>query len=513
MADERPYFIMEFCPNGSLTDRIKKTIDAGKALDVKEAIVTTARVLNGLSVAHQKGVVHRDIKPDNILLRESNDPAIVDFGIAKVASATVKTQTGMTMGTVNYMSPEQCRGDADIDGRSDIYSTGIMLYELVTGEVPFTGSNPMSILNKHISEKMPSIIAKAQSVRKNDAQFTKIGRDLEVILEKACAKDRANRYANATEFANALFHLTGTGGAAPAAPTRASVKERENEYLSSLRVAYKDGDVSEERRKLLENKILELGLPMSRAEELEDQVRKEQKLGKLERGAGGGISKKTLAIAAAALLVAVGSFFVYKKITGPSGNIVILSNPSGAKVINTFTDKEEGVTPFGVTKTEAGEYKYRLTLADHTDQQVDIVLKDINTPERREITLVNPAEEARKKAEDDKRIADEAAKKAASEPQRPQPAANTGGGGWSAYQGDMNWNTATARCQGMGMHLPTKEEFDAACNAGLRKTWAEEAYIYWSSTLSSDEGEALTLSCYGAGSARFGKAVDVRCIR
>lgn len=191
IADERPYFIMEYISRGSLDEYLKSKGN----LEITEVAGIVSKILKGLSLAHKQSVVHRDIKPENILLREDNEPVIVDFGIAKVSGAA-KTQTGLTMGTVSYMSPEQCMGQADIDGRSDIYSVGIMLYELLTGEVPFKGEHAISVVNMHVNTAFPDM-RKLKNAKEIPDSMIK-------IIEKACAKDKTERYATALEMKDAL---------------------------------------------------------------------------------------------------------------------------------------------------------------------------------------------------------------------------------------------------------------------------------------------------------------------
>lgn len=166
----------------------------GHAMDPKKALEVLAKVTRALAYAHQRGIVHRDVKPGNILLTEEGWPVIADFGLVQMAEASARlTSTGLGLGTPAYMSPEQGQGGR-VDARSDIYSLGIVLYEMVTGDVPFHADTPMAVLLKQISEPMP----KARKVNPD------IPKEVEGIILKAAAKDPADRYQSADEMAEAM---------------------------------------------------------------------------------------------------------------------------------------------------------------------------------------------------------------------------------------------------------------------------------------------------------------------
>ncbi len=143
------YMVMEYVDGMTLKNYLIKN---NGPLEIDETLYYVIQVLRALSCAHAEGIIHRDIKPQNIMLLESGKIKVMDFGIAKLPNAETVTVTDKAVGTVYYMSPEQASGQK-IDPRSDIYSVGAMLYELTTGEMPFTGETPVAILMKHVNEK------------------------------------------------------------------------------------------------------------------------------------------------------------------------------------------------------------------------------------------------------------------------------------------------------------------------------------------------------------------------
>lgn len=206
LVNNMPYFVMEYAEHGSLVDYLKRKRNI-KNFHIQNALAIILKVLKGLAVVHSMGIVHRDIKPENILLHTQEEPVIVDFGIAKVLdSNTQKTKVGLTVGTADYMSPEQCLGIVDIDGRSDIYSVGIMLFEMVTGELPFVGDNSLVVANKHLKEKIPSVSNYLATEKKNLLQEieSSLYGILDSIFQKACSKKRENRFQTAEEFVSIL---------------------------------------------------------------------------------------------------------------------------------------------------------------------------------------------------------------------------------------------------------------------------------------------------------------------
>jgi serine/threonine protein kinase/tetratricopeptide (TPR) repeat protein len=182
-AEGQTFIAMECVEGMSLKERI-----AGGPLALEQAIDVASQILQGLQKAHEKGIVHRDIKPGNIMLTADGRAKIMDFGLAKLSGATKVTKTGTTVGTAAYMSPEQARGD-EIDRRSDIWSVGVMLHEMLTGQVPFRGEYGEAVLYSILNEAPEPVT----SLR------TGVPIDLERVVEKALTKNPAERYQHAEE--------------------------------------------------------------------------------------------------------------------------------------------------------------------------------------------------------------------------------------------------------------------------------------------------------------------------
>ena len=177
-----PYMVMEYVDGPDLKEYIREN----SPLDLREVIRIMDQILSAVALAHKHNVIHRDLKPQNILMDKRGNIKIADFGIAVALNQSSITQTNSVMGSVHYMSPEQTRGGL-VTKQSDIYSLGIILYELITGTVPFNGDTPVSVALKHAQEPIPSIRKKDKSVPQA----------LENVVLKATAKDPRDRYASA----------------------------------------------------------------------------------------------------------------------------------------------------------------------------------------------------------------------------------------------------------------------------------------------------------------------------
>ncbi|MFC1627871.1 protein kinase [Gemmatimonadota bacterium] len=176
--DGRPYLAMAYCDGESLRERIKKG-----PLPLDEALRITVQIGEALARANEKGIVHRDIKPANLLFSSEGTPRITDFGLAAYQGATRLTKTGTSMGTVAYASPEQLTGQ-EVDQRADIWSLGVVLYEMLVGEVPFTAEHEQGMVHKILSEDPEPVTARRAGVPL----------ELDRILSKVLAKDPGQRY-------------------------------------------------------------------------------------------------------------------------------------------------------------------------------------------------------------------------------------------------------------------------------------------------------------------------------
>ena len=192
-SENQQYIVMEYVDGMTL----KQYINEHAPLSNDEAVNITSEILSAMECAHNHGIIHRDLKPQNVLLSQSGNVKVTDFGIAKALTETSLTQTNTMFGSVHYLSPEQARG-ANATLQSDIYAIGIILFELLTGQIPFDGDSAVAIALKHFQENVPSII----NINKNVPQA------LENVVIKATAKDIDNRYANVEEMMTDLATAT-----------------------------------------------------------------------------------------------------------------------------------------------------------------------------------------------------------------------------------------------------------------------------------------------------------------
>ena len=212
-ADGLLYYVMPYLEGDSLKDRLAKE----KQLSLEDSVAIITDVAEALAFAHARGVIHRDIKPDNIMF-QSGRAVLCDFGIARAldqAGGERLTQTGIAVGTPDYMSPEQAAGDQHLDGRSDIYSLGCVLYQMLAGTPPYTGVTPQAILARKSIEAVPSLRVVRDSVPEA----------VEAVVNKSLAKVPADRYGKADQMAAAL------AGAVSGEVTASAVARRKRPWI------------------------------------------------------------------------------------------------------------------------------------------------------------------------------------------------------------------------------------------------------------------------------------------
>ena len=194
-ADGFLYYVMPYIEGETLREKLGRETQLG----IDEAVQIATEVADALDYAHRSGVIHRDIKPENILLHDGR-PMVADFGIALAVSAAAggrMTETGLSLGTPHYMSPEQATAEKELTNRSDIYSLGGVLYEMLTGSPPHVGSSAQQIIMKIVTEEAPSVTAMRKSVPPNVA----------AAVAKALEKLPADRFASAKAFDEALRNV------------------------------------------------------------------------------------------------------------------------------------------------------------------------------------------------------------------------------------------------------------------------------------------------------------------
>src|SRR4030066_901566 len=189
--DGQPYIVMRYMSGGSLAEKIKKG-----PIPLRECVDMYLRLAPALETAHARGVTHRDVKPDNLLFDKYDNVFLSDFGLARLRETIgfANISDGSIMGTPAYMSPEQIQGDRQIDGRSDIYSMGVVLYHMLSGKVPFEGTTAASVMMMHLINPVPQIYE-----HNNTLPIA-----IQTVLETAMAKNPKDRYQSAGEFARAF---------------------------------------------------------------------------------------------------------------------------------------------------------------------------------------------------------------------------------------------------------------------------------------------------------------------
>ncbi|MDQ2700877.1 MAG: protein kinase, partial [Actinomycetota bacterium] len=185
----RPYIVLEYVQGETLKQRISRV----GALDATEALAYALEVAQGLAVAHEREMVHRDVKPQNVLIDSTGRAKLTDFGISRQLNDEGVTAEGRVIGTTDYVAPEQAMGK-DVDPRSDIYSLGIVLYEMLTGDVPFEADNQIGVAMKHVNEPLPDVQVRRPDISAATAR----------VVEKATEKDPEDRYLTIEEMAEDL---------------------------------------------------------------------------------------------------------------------------------------------------------------------------------------------------------------------------------------------------------------------------------------------------------------------
>jgi hypothetical protein len=204
------YIVFEFIPGETLQDYQTRIVKAGRQVPLAQSLMLSMNVADALAYAHERSVIHRDVKPANVMINVHNQAILMDFGLVKIAGGDSHTATGAVMGTARYMSPEQIRGER-VDERTDIYSLGVMMYEMAAGRPPFHADSALTLMMMHVNDPVPDLREVRPDVPTAFVQ----------VISKALAKDREDRFQSAGELAKALRSL-GPDGAGAIAPAVAS---------------------------------------------------------------------------------------------------------------------------------------------------------------------------------------------------------------------------------------------------------------------------------------------------
>ena len=215
------YMVLEYVPGQTLQERLKELAAAGKRLTAKETIGIASGISDALHYAHGRGMIHRDVKPANIILNDRGQPILMDFGIAKIIGGKVHTVTGSIIGTAMYMSPEQASGEA-ADARADIYSLGVVLFEMIGGRPPFEGDSAMTILMKHVNDPVPDV----KDLNPDTPPA------LKAVIDKALEKAPDTRFQTAAEMTAALTEALARPQVVPATLLEATSLEGEPVQLA-----------------------------------------------------------------------------------------------------------------------------------------------------------------------------------------------------------------------------------------------------------------------------------------
>ncbi len=195
--DDVYYMVLEFVPGETIQDHLKRLNASGRRLSTAKAIEYMANICDAVDYAHQRGMIHRDIKPANLMLNTLGQVILMDFGIAKIVGGQTHTATGAVVGTAMYMSPEQIKGERP-DKRTDIYSLGVTLFEMVSGRPPFEAESAMTLMMMHINDPVPNL----KNINPD------VPDELVAVIDKALAKDPNERYQTAAQMAAALRNIS-----------------------------------------------------------------------------------------------------------------------------------------------------------------------------------------------------------------------------------------------------------------------------------------------------------------
>jgi serine/threonine-protein kinase len=220
---DQPYMVMEYVDGVLLRDVLRERM----ALPIAEAIGITVQLCSALAYCHAQGIYHRDLKPENILITPDGQAKLMDFGIALMEGARRVTWRGFSaiMGTPDYMAPEQIKGKRG-DAATDIYAVGVMLYEMLAGEVPYRGDNPLAIMSQHVNAPPPRLRARNHDVSEV----------LDRVIAKAMHRDPVARYGSAEAFAHDLTHLEGVDLSTLPALDEAQPSARTKQWSEVLRL-------------------------------------------------------------------------------------------------------------------------------------------------------------------------------------------------------------------------------------------------------------------------------------
>jgi len=330
------YITMEYVPGEDLKTLIRRSGE----LTLGNAVFVARQVCEGLAEAHELGVVHRDLKPQNIMIDSKGNAHIMDFGIARSMKAKGLTETGMIIGTPDYMSPEQVEGKK-IDQRSDIYSLGVILYEMVTGKVPFEGETPLSIAVKHITE-----------IPRNPKELNvRLPEKISRVILRCMEKDRDKRYLGIDELLTDLINIDKD------LPTA-------DKYIPEIKL-----EAGTPRKHMVPKILLLVAIVIVAGYFFYDQVLQK---GKKEKEATPAVVAGQTTQETAAL-------------TPQPGYIEIDSTPEGAEVY--LDNIHEGTTPFK-SEYPSGTYEVRITKSPEYRERTDVLIVNAGETSSKNYTLI-----------------------------------------------------------------------------------------------------------------------------